>query len=98
MTYMRFLVGAVRRINFLSLAALYNLVVFVVFFGAYSTLDFKTHFGTAADLGVSGKLYFALMLHATGNTDVSPRTRTAKAVVALHVLATWAQLMLVFVS
>lgn len=94
MVYLRLIAGA----GFLPLAAMYNLAVFLFFFGIYSVLNFKTHFKTDADVGITGKLYFALMLHATGNTDVSPRTKLAKTVVALHVLATWAQLMLVFLG
>lgn len=89
---------ALQRTDFLYLAALYNLVVFLVFFAVYMLLDFRTHFRTDADVSTTGKLYFALMLHATGNTDVSPKTRTARAFVALHVLATYAQLMLVFLG
>lgn len=95
---LKYMLRSIRATGFLPLAALYNLAVFLVFYAIYLLLDFKTHFAPdAANLDPAGKLYFALMLHAAGNATFAPRTRTGRAIVALHVLATWAQILLVFV-
>lgn len=85
--------------KFLKAAIVYNAVVFMTFFTAYSFMDFNEHFESATPVTSRGKLYFAVMTHAAGSAnDIVPKTDVARVVQGLHVVLAWMQLLLVFLS
>lgn len=85
--------------RFLKAAIVYNAVVFLSFFIVYSFMDFNKHFESVRPVTSRGKLYLAIMTHATGSpNDIVPKTDTARLVQGLHVTMAWLQLVLVFLS
>ncbi len=86
-------------VRFLKAAVAYNLVVMALFFVVYLFMDFSKHFSSSDPVTVRGKLYFMLMNHtAIGTNDITPKTDTARTVIAMHVLFAWMQLFLVFLD
>lgn len=68
-----------------------NAAILVVFAGIYWALGMERHFGTSPGSGAGDALYFATIAHTSvGFGDITPKTRLAKALVSLHVLAVWA--------
>ena len=87
------------HVRFLVAALVYNLVVFTVFLAVYLRMDFDTHFSSERRVSNTGKVYFAMMTHASvGANDITPKTDAARTVVTMHALCAWLQLMLVFLS
>lgn len=67
-----------------------NAAILLLFAGIYWMLGMDQHFGTSG-AGASDALYFATVAHTSvGFGDIVPKTRTAKTLVSLHVLAVWA--------
>jgi hypothetical protein len=65
----------------------------------YMSMDFGRHFTCAQPVTPAGKVYFAMMTHASvGANDITPKTDAARTVVSLHALFAWLQLLLVFVN
>lgn len=75
----------------LSLIKLHAMV-FAAFAAVYVFMDFEKHFHTSAD----NVLYFAATVHTSvGFGDIVPRTREAKMIVTLHMLASFMATLLV---
>lgn len=56
----------------------------------YWIIGMDRHFGTA-DAGLEDAAYFAVVAHTSvGFGDITPKTRLARMLVSLHVLAVWA--------
>lgn len=93
----RLMLAGLWPVKFLKAAVAYNIVVMALFFFVYLSMDFSKHFTSNGPVTVRGKLYFMLMNHtAIGTNDITPKTDTARTIIALHVLLAWMQLFLVF--
>lgn len=93
----RTVLAGLMPVKFLKAAVVYNLIVMTLFFAVYLAMDFGKHFTSHDPVTTRGKLYFMLMNHtAIGSNDITPKTDTARTVMAMHVLAAWMQLFLVF--
>ncbi len=67
-----------------------NAALLVLFAGIYWLLGMEDHFGVSGG-NMGDALYFATIAHTSvGFGDIVPKTRVAKTLVALHVLAVWA--------
>lgn len=67
-----------------------NVALLILFSGMYWILGMDRHFGTSG-AGAGDALYFATIAHTSvGFGDITPKTRAAKLLVSLHVLAVWA--------
>lgn len=85
--------------KFLRAAVVYNALVFVVFYVAYTFMDFSKHFSSDQPVSGRGKLYYAVMAHSSGGSnDIVPKTDVARLLTAAHVTLAWMQLLLVFLQ
>jgi hypothetical protein len=90
--------------GFIGKLLLYNLVVWLVFLPFYFLIDYEKHFQYTNKDGAKqptwrGKLYFSLMTHSAAMAgDIVPITDLARTLLSLHILATWIQLMFIFVA
>lgn len=92
------------HVKFVKAAITYNLVVFLLFLGVYTHIDFEKHFEASANhkrrhpkISFPTKLYFAVMTHtAIGSNDITPRTDFARQLTAAHALLAWMQMLVVF--
>lgn len=94
----------VYKAGFIGKLLWYNLAVFLVFLPFYFFIDYEKHFQCTNKDGSKkptwrGKMYFALMTHSNSMAgDIVPVTDLARTLLALHILATWIQLMFIFQS
>ena len=85
------MVNAIDASQTLSLIKLHAFI-FAGFTAIYSLMDFERHFGTNVDNAV----YFSATVHTSfGFGDVTPKTREAKMIVTMHMLASFVATLLV---
>lgn len=90
--------------KFARTALVYNLVVMSVALLVYSVINFGKHYEVQGEEGRTTtpfltRAYHAVMTHvAGGGNDVVPRTSTGRVLLASHALASWLQVMFVFLS
>ena len=90
--------------KFVRTALVYNLVVMGVALLVYSVINFRKHYEVQGQEGRATtpfltRAYHAVMTHvAGGGNDVTPRTTIGRVLLASHSLASWLQVMFVFLE
>lgn len=88
---------AMWNTRFVKTALVYNVAVLVLFWAAYTLVDFGKHYDAASPVTSIGKAYHTIMTHITGGSnDIIPKTDVARALQASHAALAWVQLMVVF--
>lgn len=87
------------RLDLVTNAVLYNVLVFVLFGAIYAVMDFDVHFSADHRVTFAGKMYYGVMTHTgVGCNEVAPKTDLARLVTAAHAIASWMQLFIVFLA
>jgi len=91
---------AVLNNSFVKALFTYNLVLYVMFFGVYSMIDFPKHFNlpnnTNADTGTVA--YYTLMCQTQVMAgEITPKTQLSRALVGIHVFFSWFVVALIMV-